>query len=97
LVPFLVVARCPATLGTNLQQRLEHWQFSDEDLGWARAELLKLVNANRAEANLGPLKLDDLACRVANEGRKEIPRCSGLHSVRVSSLAFSVTILLCVA
>jgi uncharacterized protein YkwD len=51
----------------TLQEPIERGLFSDKDLGWAREELLKLVNEERAGENLSPLQLDELASRVASE------------------------------
>ena len=45
----------------------ERGRFGNDDLPLARAELLELVNAERAAAGLTALQLDELACKVANE------------------------------
>ena len=49
------------------QTLIERGQFGDDDLGAARAQLLDLVNSERSLAGATRLKLDDLACKVANE------------------------------
>lgn len=45
---------------------IERGRFTDEQLPLARERLLQQVNADRAAANLNALKLDELACTVAN-------------------------------
>ena len=40
-------------------------RFNDEDIPTARNTVLKLLNAERASAGFPPLKLDELACQVA--------------------------------
>ena len=50
----------------------ERGRFTDEQLPLAHEQLLKQVNAERSAANLGQLKLDDLACSVANEHAQDM-------------------------
>ena len=69
-VPCLGAVTCslsnwPSTIDS--QVLTERGRFSDEDLAWARGELLKLVNSERAAAGMNNLQLDELACRVAND------------------------------
>src|SRR4051794_32615235 len=45
---------------------IERGRFTDEQLPLARERLLRQVNEDRAAANLSQLKLDELACTVAN-------------------------------
>ena len=47
------------------QEPVERGVFGENDAGWVREELLKLVNAERSEQELQPLQLDELASRVA--------------------------------
>ena len=47
------------------QTPIERGQFSENDLGWVRDQLLQLVNTERSAAGLTPLRLDDLASSVA--------------------------------
>ena len=51
---------------------VERGRFTDEQLPLARENLLKQLNAERAAANLSELKLDDLACRVANDHARDM-------------------------
>ena len=46
--------------------------YTDEQLPCARQQLLSQVNAERAAAGLSELKLDDLACSVANEHARDM-------------------------
>jgi uncharacterized protein YkwD len=50
----------------------ERGRFTDEQLPLAREQLLKQVNAERSAARLSELKLDDLACSVANEHARDM-------------------------
>ena len=51
---------------------VERGRFTDEQLPLARENLLKQLNAERAAANLSELKLDDLACSVANDHARDM-------------------------
>ncbi len=51
---------------------IERGRFTDEQLPLAREQLLKQVNAERSAAHLSELKLDDLACSVANEHARDM-------------------------
>jgi uncharacterized protein YkwD len=51
---------------------VERGRFTDEQLPIARQQLLNQVNAERAAANLSELKLDDLACSVANDHARDM-------------------------
>ena len=51
---------------------IERGRFTDEQLPLARERLLQQVNADRAAANLNELKLDELACTVANEHARDM-------------------------
>ena len=51
---------------------VERGRFTDEQLPLARQQLLDQVNADRAAANLSVLKLDDLACSVANDHARDM-------------------------
>lgn len=48
-------------------QIIERGKFGEDDLPFARAQLLDLVNTERSLAGATRLELDDLACRVANQ------------------------------
>jgi hypothetical protein len=54
------------------QTLIERGRFSEDHLPLARQELLNQVNGERAGAGLSQLKLDELACRVANEHAREM-------------------------
>ena len=64
-------AAAPLALGLREivqgQTSIDPGRFGEADLPWVRAELLKLVNAERAHAGLSLLQLDELACKVASE------------------------------
>ena len=62
--PATVEALTTATMFA--QEPVERGVFSENDLGWIRDELLKLVNAERVGEGLSPLQLDDLASQVAS-------------------------------
>lgn len=49
------------------QELIERGRFDDEQLPLAREQLLNQLNAERSSAGLNELKLDDLACAVANK------------------------------
>jgi uncharacterized protein YkwD len=57
-------ALCLPTI-TRSQQPIERGRFSADDVPLARAQLLKLVNQERAQLGLSALELDELACKVA--------------------------------
>jgi uncharacterized protein YkwD len=63
----LIPSSVSALAATISQEPIERGVFSDDDLGWVREELLKLVNKERAGEGLSALALDDLASRVAGE------------------------------
>jgi uncharacterized protein YkwD len=52
---------------TAAQGIVERGRFGEDDLPLAREQLLRLVNEERATAELNTLELDELACRIANE------------------------------
>jgi len=56
------------------QTPVERGRFNDNDIPLAREQLLKMVNEERAHAGLRHLRLDDLACEVANEHAREMVR-----------------------
>lgn len=64
-------AAAPLALGFRAIARgqipIERGRFSEGDIPAARAQLLKIVNAERLSAGLSQLELDDLACKVASE------------------------------
>jgi uncharacterized protein YkwD len=51
---------------------VERGRFTDEQLPLARQQLLNQVNAERAAASLSELKLDELACSVANDHARDM-------------------------
>jgi uncharacterized protein YkwD len=51
---------------------VERGRFTDEQLPIARQQLLTQLNAERAAASLSELKLDELACTVANEHARDM-------------------------
>ena len=57
---------------TRAQVFIERGRFTDEQLPLARERLLQQVNGDRAAANLSALKLDELACTVANEHARDM-------------------------
>ncbi|HEU5239264.1 MAG TPA: CAP domain-containing protein [Pyrinomonadaceae bacterium] len=69
-------AATPLALGLPVLVRsqtfIEKGRWSEEQVPVARAELLKLVNAERASAGLSQLQLDDLACKVASGHAREM-------------------------
>jgi len=66
--PFVVGFPALAQAQTTVQRR----KFNDDDLPAARAQLLNLVNADRAKAGLSQLQLDDLANKVATEHAQDM-------------------------
>lgn len=50
----------------------ERRKFNDEDLPGAREFLLSLINGDRAKAGLNPLRLDDLANKVATDHARDM-------------------------
>jgi uncharacterized protein YkwD len=71
-----VAAAAPFALSLpNLAQAqvfVDRGRFNDEQLPVAREQLLKQLNAERAAAGLSELKLDELACQVANEHARDM-------------------------
>jgi uncharacterized protein YkwD len=57
---------------------IERGRFTDEQLPLARERLLQQVNEERAAANLSQLKLDELACTVANGHARDMATLSFL-------------------
>ena len=61
----------PLALGLGTIARgqipIERGRFSEADIPLAREQLLKFVNAERAQAGLSTVGLDELACKVASE------------------------------
>jgi uncharacterized protein YkwD len=53
---------------------VDRGRFTDEQLPLARQQLLNQVNAERAAAGLSELKLDELACSVANEHARDMAK-----------------------
>ena len=49
------------------QTLIERGRFNEDDIPLAREQLLTMINAERANARLSRLRLDDLACKVASE------------------------------
>ena len=60
----------PAVAGA--QVFVERGRFTDDQLSLARQRLLNQVNADRTAQGLNELKLDDLACKVANEHARDM-------------------------
>ena len=64
-------AAAPLALGLGAivrgQTVIERGRFNDNDIPLAYDRLLTMVNAERANARLNSLKLDELACKVAGE------------------------------
>jgi hypothetical protein len=54
------------------QTPIERGRFSEDYLPFARKQLLDLVNAERSQAGLSALQLDDLACKVANDHARDM-------------------------
>src|SRR5438270_7780812 len=54
------------------QTLMERGRFTDEQLPLAREQLLNQLNAERSSAGLNELKLDDLACAVANQHARDM-------------------------
>src|SRR5436305_174846 len=54
------------------QRLMERGRFDDEQLPLAREQLLNQLNAERSSAGLNELKLDDLACTVANQHARDM-------------------------
>jgi len=69
-------AAAPFTLSLSAIVRgqvvIERGRFSEDDLPWARNRLLELANAERSQARLSLLELDDLAGKVANEHARDM-------------------------
>lgn len=66
--PFALSLPGPA----RAQELIERGRFDDEQLPLARGQLLNQLNAERASAGLNELKLDDLACTVANQHARDM-------------------------
>jgi uncharacterized protein YkwD len=62
-------AAAPFALGAIVrgQTVIERGRFNDNDVPLAQDQLLKMVNAERANVRLNRLKLDERACKVASE------------------------------
>src|ERR1051326_5023613 len=56
----------------HAQVLIERGRFTDEQLPLAREQLLKQVNAERSARELAELKLEELACTVANEHARDM-------------------------
>ena len=56
------------------QTIIERGKFNEENLPLTRAQLLELVNSERALAGVPSLALDDLACKVASEHALDMAR-----------------------
>jgi len=54
------------------QTPIERGRFSEEYIPIVRNQLLDLVNAERSQAGLSALQLDDLACKVANDHARDM-------------------------
>src|SRR5438105_129817 len=54
------------------QTLMDSGRFTDEQLPLAREQLLNQLNAERSSAGLNELKLDDLACAVANQHARDM-------------------------
>jgi uncharacterized protein YkwD len=71
-----VAAAAPFALSlpklARAQVFVDRGRFNDEQLPVAREQLLKQVNAERSAAGLTELKLDELACQVANEHARDM-------------------------
>src|ERR1043165_5730841 len=69
-------AATPLALGLPVLARsqtfIEKGRWSGEQVPVARAELLKMLNKERASAGLSQLQLDDLACNVASGHAREM-------------------------
>ena len=72
--PCLVFAVGSGRSIVKSQTVAERGRLDESDLPWVRDQLLKLVNSERAAAKLSQLKLDDLACKVANEHALDMSR-----------------------
>jgi uncharacterized protein YkwD len=53
---------------------VDRGRFNDEQLPLARQQLLNQLNAERAAAGLSEVKLDELACSVANEHARDMAK-----------------------
>lgn len=60
------------------QTVIERGRFNDNDIPLAQDQLLTMVNAERANAGLTALKLDERACKVAGEHAADMARGSFL-------------------
>jgi len=71
-----LIAAAPFAFGLRAiahgQIPIERGRFSEDDIPLVRDQLVKLVNAERADAGLSSLQLDGLACRVATEHARDI-------------------------
>jgi len=71
-----LITTAPLVLGLpalmRAQTLIERGRFNDEQLPLAREQLLKMVNTERADAGLSPLKLDELACQVAGRHARDM-------------------------
>ena len=59
---------------TRAQILAERGRFDDEQLPLAREQLLHQLNAERSARGLSELKLDELACNVANEHARDMAK-----------------------
>lgn len=73
---FFLKAAAPFALGLSAIARgqvlIERGRLSNEDIPLARQKLLTQVNEDRARLKLSQLKLDDLACQVADEHARDM-------------------------
>jgi hypothetical protein len=53
---------------------IERGRFTEDQIPLVREQLLRLVNAERSQAGLTQLELDDLACKVASEHAQDLIR-----------------------
>jgi uncharacterized protein YkwD len=71
-------AAAPFALGLGTivrgQTVIERGRFNDNDVPLAQDQLLKMVNAERTNARLNRLKLDDLACKVTSEHASDMAK-----------------------
>jgi uncharacterized protein YkwD len=59
---------------THGQTIVQRRKFNDDDLPAARAQLLNLINSERAKAGLSQLQLDELANKVATEHAQDMAK-----------------------
>jgi hypothetical protein len=73
---FFLKAAAPFALGLSAivrsQVLIERGRFSNEDIPLTRQKLLKQVNEDRSRIGLNQLKLDELACQVADEHARDM-------------------------